>query len=304
MSRRKSQGDSLDLLLDTICNTFGGVLFIAILVVILLQFTSESSSPAEARPNVPPDVLQRLRTRYEAAAAQLAQLRKTLSSQEQVIAEYAPDAVRKQVDERAVLTAERDRLQAELDEMTSDNLETAEQTAEVLASNAALRQSLEESRQRHAELEEELRELRESRRQDAALPVVRAASGKSEIGVVVRYGRMYVWHKYGPYGIRQGLNLDEFVVVGEEDGALVTHPNPAAGVVLDGSDAMRRAILARLSQFSPSEHYITAVVRPDSFGQFAFLRDTLVARGFHYRLMPVGEGTGVYDRGGSGGRVQ
>src|SRR5690606_4804752 len=116
----------------------------------------------------------------------------------------------------------------------------------------------------------------ESRRREAALPVVRAASGKSEIGLVVRYGRMYVWHKYGPYGIRQGLNLDEFVVVGEEGGALVTHPKPTAGIVLDGSEEMRRAIRARLSRFSPAEYYITAVVRPDSFGQFAFLRDALV----------------------------
>ena len=34
MSRRSAaKQDSLELLLDTICNTFGGVLFIAILVV-------------------------------------------------------------------------------------------------------------------------------------------------------------------------------------------------------------------------------------------------------------------------------
>ena len=33
---------SLDLLLDTICNTFGGVVFIAILVVIMVNLTSDS----------------------------------------------------------------------------------------------------------------------------------------------------------------------------------------------------------------------------------------------------------------------
>ena len=43
MSRRKQQNDngSLELLLDTICNTFGGILFISLLVVILLNTTSE-----------------------------------------------------------------------------------------------------------------------------------------------------------------------------------------------------------------------------------------------------------------------
>ena len=44
MSRRRSRKqDSLELLLDTICNTFGGVLFIAILVVMLLQQTGRGS---------------------------------------------------------------------------------------------------------------------------------------------------------------------------------------------------------------------------------------------------------------------
>ena len=41
MSRKSSaSSDSLDLLLDTICNTFGGVLFIAMLVIILLNISA------------------------------------------------------------------------------------------------------------------------------------------------------------------------------------------------------------------------------------------------------------------------
>ena len=40
MSRRQRRvADSLDLLLDTICNTFGGVLFIAMLVMILANLS-------------------------------------------------------------------------------------------------------------------------------------------------------------------------------------------------------------------------------------------------------------------------
>src|SRR4051812_9561577 len=33
--------DSLELLLDTICNTFGGILFLAVLVIILVQRTGQ-----------------------------------------------------------------------------------------------------------------------------------------------------------------------------------------------------------------------------------------------------------------------
>ena len=37
MKRRRDQTDSLELFLDTICNTFGGIIFLAILVAILSQ---------------------------------------------------------------------------------------------------------------------------------------------------------------------------------------------------------------------------------------------------------------------------
>lgn len=37
MSRRKSEDSSLELLLDTMCNTFGGVMFIAILLSVMVS---------------------------------------------------------------------------------------------------------------------------------------------------------------------------------------------------------------------------------------------------------------------------
>ena len=45
MSRHKADLDesSLELLLDTICNTFGGVLFISILVVIMVNLSTKES---------------------------------------------------------------------------------------------------------------------------------------------------------------------------------------------------------------------------------------------------------------------
>ncbi len=40
MSRRRSEGSSLDLLLDAMCNTFGGVMFIAILLTVMISIRS------------------------------------------------------------------------------------------------------------------------------------------------------------------------------------------------------------------------------------------------------------------------
>lgn len=43
--------DSLELLLDTICNTFGGIVFIALLIVVMLRLspTKEISAPAREK---------------------------------------------------------------------------------------------------------------------------------------------------------------------------------------------------------------------------------------------------------------
>jgi hypothetical protein len=35
--RRQHRGDSLDLLLDTMCNTFGGIILLAVLVTLLVK---------------------------------------------------------------------------------------------------------------------------------------------------------------------------------------------------------------------------------------------------------------------------
>lgn len=305
MSRRTSQTDSLDLLLDTICNTFGGVLFIAILVVILLQLSGEpQSAPAQAP--VSPDLYRQLQNRHSAAASELAELRKTAASRDTIISEFAPEEIRNLVQERREATAQRDELQAKLDDLTAGNLAAAEDIARTRTSNRELQKSLAEAREHRKTLERQIEELRNSRVRHMALPVARSNFGKGEVAVVVRYGRVYVWHRYGRFGLRLGLNTDDFVVIDEDEvsGAIITQPKPTAGIPLDDTEVTQRNVRARLGSFSPDDTIIAVVVRPDSFGQFQYLRDTLIEMGFEYRLMPAAEGEAIVDRGGSGGKVQ
>lgn len=42
MSKKRSLPDSLELLLDTMCNTFGGIIFIAITLIIVSQLAAKS----------------------------------------------------------------------------------------------------------------------------------------------------------------------------------------------------------------------------------------------------------------------
>ncbi len=79
MRRRRATTElgSLDLLLDTICNTFGGIIFLAILVAVLLQFSgSAHQSVAKTTPSSASDAL----------AEEIAAARRAIARQDQLIA--------------------------------------------------------------------------------------------------------------------------------------------------------------------------------------------------------------------------
>ena len=127
---------------------------------------------------------------------------------------------------------------------------------------------------------------------------------KDEIGLILRYGRLYVWHRYDAGNRRLGLNTDEFIVVSETGDTLVTRPIPTKGVALDESPTSRDGVRRALGKFDPRSCCLAVIVRPDSYGAFKHLRNQAIALGLEYRLLPAEADTPFADRGGTGGKVQ
>lgn len=306
MSRRhSSRQDSLELLLDTICNTFGGVLFIAILVVLLLQQTGVGTATSTvAVPPVSELDLQSLNARLSAANQELETLTENRFSQEAVVANFAPAEVRDLISRRHTVTRDQNSLQAEVDRLQSEiaiqvaHIESLDERELQVKSNqtAAI--------ERRQNVQSTLEQDRQSRVEEVRMPVIRSAGGKSEIGLVLRYGRLYVWHHYGANNERLGLNTDDFVVVSEDEESLVIRPIPTRGTPINGSAESRAAMRNVLSRFDHRRCYLTPIVRPDSYGAFKYFRDEAIALGFEYRLMPADADSPVVDRGGVGGKVQ
>ena len=306
MARRQSaRQDSLELLLDTICNTFGGVLFIAILVVLLLQQTGNGPDgpPAPHRPVSEVEMLS-LTNRLDAITAELARLSETRVSQEATVASFAPAEIRALIEQRRDATTRQNALQAEVDQLRVENAKSSARTEAVRAENERVRVSLAKAVEKKRRAEQTLEQERLARVEEVRLPVIRPAFGKREIGLILRYGRLYVWHRYGAGNERLGLNTDEFVVVAEEDDSLVTRPIPTKGIPLDDSNASREAIRRTLSRFDAKSCCLAVIVRPDSYGVFKQVRDQAIALKFDYRLMPTEADSPIADRGGTGGKVQ
>ncbi len=281
---------SLDLILDTVCNTFGCILLLALLVTILARHAggriaqSVEALQLQVQWQEQWDRYRAMQAEWQALSEQLAEL----------------------PDEAEPLSRQEQKLRGE-----------CQQLVEEIARLESLRQNIEqqqaEARQKASDLGQAIDQARQSRDQAArslaknqdkiVLSIEREAREKLHIGLVVRFGRLYVWHRYDALGLPAGLNTDEFLVVGPEFGGILTQPKPYAGVPLDAPDAEAR-VAWRLRAFDPQVHALDVAVWPDSFAEFAALRRVAVRMGFEYRLIPMREGETLVDRGGRDARVQ
>jgi hypothetical protein len=302
MSKRKRGSDSsLELLLDTICNTFGGVLFVAILIVIMLRMTSKTQAEANTRQVSEAEQLE-LQQQQAALAGMIETLHQAAAGLDDSV-ELADAAT-------AELLQEFKGKQKSRQELLGRRLETLGKIATYQTSINQTAHEIEQWEKREQTAKKRQRELKEtlktevaSRSQQADYSGIRR-TGKHEIQTVVRYGRFYIWHRYDSSGNRAGLNTDEFVVLGDGDRETRTTPMPHAGTIIESTPKATQDLTARLGLFSPRRDYIAILVWPDSFGQFHLFKKLLVEAGFEYRLIPVKDGETFRDRGGSGGDVQ
>src|SRR5687768_3661347 len=94
MSRKSSaSSDSLDLLLDTICNTFGGVLFIAMLVIILLNMSGEKAASVPATPDAQAQ-LAAAQAEMVRAQTELDQLRRAAAEQAKLASQFSDPKIK------------------------------------------------------------------------------------------------------------------------------------------------------------------------------------------------------------------
>jgi len=297
MSRRKRAGDgSLELLLDTICNTFGGVLFVAILIVVVLRMTSKTEASSDTEPVSEAEMLQ-LEMRQADLAATLATLRRAAADIAQQLAP-ADDTVDLFNDLQKARNSRQELLESRMETLgrIADHQASINRTTRDLSElDARIEKAVEERKELTTTLKSEIDE----RSQRAGFSATRA-TGKTEVQTILRYGRFYVWHRYGPSGDRRGLNTDEFVVLDEDGTEIRTTPNPIAGTPADDATESMAQLRDRLKPFRPNRDYIAVLVWPDSFDSFQYLKKVLVDSGFEYRLIPAEQDDVFRDRGGSG----
>ncbi len=299
--RRHGQASSLDLFLDTICNTFGGIMFLAILLSVLVQMRSKEPKPVESS-KVPMtaaearDVSNRLAmltSSYDRLTDLLVELRKKQPLPED-------EAIQQ-------LGKQSEQAQKVLDEATRLQVETAKQLAQQIQTNAEIVKSMEEFREQliaeRAALEKDTLALDEAlsdQMEVLKLPKI-ATSFKSKVFFLMRYHKIYPLAKMpGPISDNSDLN---------EADVTIKHLGPeaftAAPKVSRGWSAASAELDTYMQSCSPSIHVFTVIVWPDSYAEFAAIKEKMIQLGFQYDLQPHTDQPSIpFGRGSGASRVQ
>lgn len=297
MPRRNSDTtqDALELFLDTISNTFGGVVFIALLVAILIQVTEKRQREAD------PDAARKaLQAEVVAATNEVQRLEKILSHLREMAqsSEHSADAQREA--ELAALEAEQAALDAQLAELTEDHAARRRLLTEREAELAGQEGN---NHQRETELEQLKLRLEQASNLDplkVRLPRFKPVD-KRQIAVLVANGRLvfvFTENAEKRYGKLNTHDLE----VGPDRKTLRARRN--SGLVIEDTDAFRNKLRALLDRFDRNKDFIYMAVWPDSYDAFALLRDTLLEQQWGYGLVIMSRDEAVKLGSGSGAGEQ
>lgn len=253
--RRRHQPDSLELLLDTMCNTFGGIIMIALLIALLSR-----DSEADAK-GIQSFRKQLEQTQQQTAEAERLQKRILESADTNVVSAVA-------------LLKEREELQRAIEADRQLAASNAALQASISATNDAgelerlLGQKQTQEKEERA-IQEQIQRETSSRQRQLRMPRERV-TGKKTFYVIVRHGKFYP-----VYFMREGQRERNRQSIHWEttvDGDSAT-PQPAAGI-----DA---GPLARILNEVPAQMYlIHFLVYDDSFPAFLAARQIPLARGY------------------------
>lgn len=284
MARRSAIGDAseaFELFLDTITNTFGGVVFISLLVCILLQIrgapaeTNAEADMARARA-VETDLLA-----VKAEVARLEELQRRVTGQAVATSQQSDPRL---VAEFERLTKEKEKEEAEIRRLEAEEPLRKQKAADLQTKLAALQSEQTQLRKQVTQLEGDLKEVRNRGSHRIRLPRYRPTV-KQQIPLTVFDQHVCFPYEYDGSGNATAKNEADFGLKPSLGGDTIMIPKAGHGTRITKDDAFRAELKRRLAQFDKETTYVHLAVWPDSYAACEIVRDVLVDMGFGYGLL-------------------
>lgn len=302
MTRREPENSSFELFLDTICNTFGGIVFLAILLALMIQTRAVvKSEPSAGEQMLSPDETREYVLKFEALSAKHAQVQAALQA-------MPASSSNGQWSEFQELDTKQKQLNDAISDLVQELSVQSSELAEMAANNAATRES-------HQKLPDELSGMRNQLKAleieyvstlDAKVETLRLPRSRSSaapsIVLLVQGERVYL--AYRPSLLGSGFHLDHIDVTKQADSGTLLSPRAGAGWSLDAPNEYRE-VLQTINHAGRAGQIVTIAIWPDAYDRFGPLREHMIEKGIHYQLwvQDDNERLVVYDGAGSA-RVQ
>lgn len=278
---RRGEGDSLDLLLDTMCNLFGGIVFVALLVAIIAG--DDASKKINPSRNASQDLLEReianLKEEEQSLKKGLEEEEQRASSSKALDGEQAAVKILKNELEtlrQALQMASEEKSEGQdlgqfLQEAKERKSNLNKEATQIENQKKSLKEEKERLAKRLADLTKRGEEATEEKTQAFRFPRERASaknpywillSGGEFFPVQIADSRSAYWETY--VTVRSSPNRDEI--------------QPIAGRGLKSEKEIRGV----LSSISTASYYPVFFVAPDSFSQFRKAREIALGMGFEF----------------------
>lgn len=291
MSRKSAtSGDSLDLLLDTICNTFGGILFISMLVVILVN--AASSEVTQSLPSE--EDHQRLvegRRRLSDTTVRLASLRRAARQIEQMRDRFSDPESAQVIEELQDVQGMNEAMHEARDSSLEELAAMQELINETAMENARMKAAIQVARQALQAAKSQLDAEVSLRSRTSKLPRQRRTT-RQQAAFFLKGGKLCSFARIGIDG-QLALNESE-ARVHEKDDRNFAEPVPGAGLAVRTDGSSVQAITEKISPFAKEKFFIAIVVWPDSFEHFQAVKESVVRSGHEYQLIPMAANEQVF----------
>ncbi|HUV39527.1 MAG TPA: hypothetical protein VMY39_07920 [Planctomycetota bacterium] len=299
MRRRgdRDESDSTELMLDAICNVFGGIILMAILVVVQTQTTAGMVSRAERQTPYLEVEYRKLEFEIGRRRKELAELSGEKERLEKVAGEVDATAVAAGLDAQiARKTADNTQLEAEQQKL-KDACDKAAKVPEPAAPRGPdLAAQVAQKQDRVGRLKTELAERKKPRSTKRGETRLKDAPADAEARFyVVKDARAYRLGEFEPAKGHTGKpyrSHDCSVVMPNPGvGMIEVRPVTTAGVDVPTDGSAPAAFMKTLDGCTPRGHFVLFMVYCDSasFATFNVLRDAIddPARRFAYNVVPL-----------------
>ena len=270
MARRikTEDSDSCELMLDTICNVFGGMILMAVLVVIQTQATVARLPQAEQEAAEASLDIRKVEFeigRQETSIAALKLQQSDLKDKYSAKASPLTDELltRRQAFKKAIEDAKR-----RITDGTKKHQADQDNLKNVRAQHGQAEETLKERRDQISRVRREQMRLDQISRKKIRLPQTRQIRGSTQVDFLIRGKHVYP---------REAIRIQQLANGGRE-----AIPIEGKGFIVDQKGKVE-GLAAALSRFNRGTHYIILWVAEnnDSFESFQVVREMVVAKGFN-----------------------